>query len=68
MDALIGAIANTGNVAILCLVLVIIALFAIVREQAKDASEDRRATRDTLLQLAEVITQLRIDLARRAER
>lgn len=55
---------STGP-AVLILLLVVVALFGMLREQSKAMREDGKANRDALESLAKVITDLRLELASR---
>lgn len=63
MEKLVEAIAQRADMAHLVLTLVVVGLFALLREQAKRAEQAAEKWADAMARLTEVITQLRIERA-----
>ena len=63
MDALLSTLATAGNIAVVALAAMVMILFTLLRERDKSAQDDRKEMIASLTALAEVITQLRIQLA-----
>lgn len=65
MEPLVKAIADSGNLAVLVLMLVNAGLLLALRFSLKQGSDDRKATDTVLRELATAITEWRIAMAER---
>lgn len=65
MDAIVQALANAGNQAVLVLVLVNAGLLAMLRSLHKQVSDDRKATDQVIRELTQALHEWRVALAER---